>query len=298
MSTTEHAPPAEPAGPARPATPAGRPRADCTVDGAGRITWNVHRTVPGGALPRLLLRLRPKKGRPETVRHLLDLEPGGPDLLRAVLEPEPVLAEGRWDTYLVPASGDTGEAARQRLLPGLRDLRALLSGRPAGGSAPLAVRVPYATADGYLAVRAWLRPGHAEAAGIRVAGHTLTVRARLYGAGPAAGTAVLLRRRGGDGAELRTEPRAEGGPDGEDFSFTVDYRELLDAGGGGHGVWDLYVQPRPGRAVAGPVRMGRLLDDVADRKKIFVYPAATLGGVTVRPYYTLDNDLSLEVTGD
>ncbi|MFJ7999432.1 transferase [Streptomyces sp. NPDC096310] len=290
MSTTEHAPPAGP----RPAPPVERPRADCTVDASGRITWNVHLTVPDGAHPRLLLRLRPKKGQPETVRHLLDLEPAGPDRLRAVLDPEPVLAEGRWDTYVVPDSGDHQEA-RQRLLPGLRDLRALVAGRPAGPAAvPLAVRIPYATADRYLAVRTWLRPGHAEAGEVHVAGHTLTVRARLHGAGPAAGATVLLRRRGGDGAALRIGPRAEGGRDGGDFSFAVDYRELLNAGGSGQEVWDLYVE----RAGGGPpIRMGRLLDDVADRKKIFVYTAATLGGATVRPYYTLDNDLSVEVTG-
>ncbi|MFE3828604.1 transferase [Streptomyces sp. NPDC059092] len=291
MSTTDHIPPA---GPARPAPPVERPRADCTVDASGRITWNVHLTVPDGARPRLLLRLRPKKGQPETVRHLLDLEPAGPDRLRAVLDPEPVFAEGRWDIYVVPASGD-GPGARQRLLPGLRDLRALVAGRPAGpAAAPLAVRIPYATADRYLAVRTWLRTGHAEAGEVRVAGHTLTVRARLHGAGPAVGATVLLRRRGGDGAALRIEPTADGGRDGEDFTFTVDYRDLLNAGGSGHEVWDLYVERRGGGP---PVRMGRLLDDVADRKEIFVYTAATLGGVTVRPYYTLDNDLSVEVTG-
>ncbi|MFJ2559926.1 MULTISPECIES: transferase [unclassified Streptomyces] len=304
MTTTEHAPPAEPARPAglpRLTPPVERPRADCTVDATGRITWNVHLTVPAGARPRLLLRLRPKKGQPETVRHLLDLEPAGPDRLRAVLDPEPVLAEGRWDAYVVPASGDHQEV-RQRLLPGLRDLRALVDGRPAGRTAsPLAVRIPYATADRYLAVRSWLRRGHAEAAGVRVSGHTLTVRARLYGAGPAAGTTVLLRRRGEDDTALRIEPRAEDGrdgedtDDGEDFSFTVDYRDLLNAGGSGHEVWDLYVE-RPGGAPL--IRMGRLLDDVAERKKIFVYTAARLGGATVRPYYTLDNDLSVEVTGD
>jgi hypothetical protein len=35
---------------------------------------------------------------------------------------------------------------------------------------------------------------------------------------------------------------------------------------------------------------------VADRKEVFVYPAVRAGGAVLRPYYTLDNDLSVEVT--
>lgn len=45
------------------------------------------------------------------------------------------------------------------------------------------------------------------------------------------------------------------------------------------------------------MRVGRLLDDLADRRKIVVYPAADVGGTGLRPYYTVDNDLSVEVTG-
>lgn len=41
--------------------------------------------------------------------------------------------------------------------------------------------------------------------------------------------------------------------------------------------------------------MARLLDDVADKKQIFVYPATTVGAASVRPYYTVDNDLAVEV---
>lgn len=58
------------------------------------------------------------------------------------------------------------------------------------------------------------------------------------------------------------------------------------------GVWDVFVQAEENAPLA---RIGRLLDDVADRKEIFVYPSITLGATQVRPYYTVDNDLSLEV---
>ena len=37
------------------------------------------------------------------------------------------------------------------------------------------------------------------------------------------------------------------------------------------------------------------LDDVADRKEVFVYPPVTVADAVVRPYYTVDNDLSVEV---
>ena len=57
---------------------------------------------------------------------------------------------------------------------------------------------------------------------------------------------------------------------------------------------DVFVRPA---AQAPSTRVGRLLDDLADRKKIVVYPTADVGGTGLRPYYTVDNDLSVEVTG-
>ncbi|MER6442263.1 hypothetical protein ABT275_38925 [Streptomyces sp. NPDC001185] len=79
--------------------------------------------------------------------------------------------------------------------------------------------------------------------------------------------------------------------DGRGFSFTVGSSELVDVGRDS-GVWDVFVQAEENAPLA---RIGRLLDDVADRKEIFVYPSITLGATDVRPYYTVDNDLSLEV---
>ncbi|MGI5378852.1 transferase [Streptomyces sp. CA-251387] len=286
-------------------------RADCTIDTDGRIVFALR---PPAAVDfrssRLLLRLRPKKGQPEKVRHVLDLEPVDGDQLRAVLEPQPALAEGRWDVYLVPEPvepaepaaaaepaepGEAGEPAarRQRIRPGLRDLRALVDGQSRDWPAPVAVRVPYATKDGYLAVRAWLRTAHAEVEGIEITGGSMTVRARLHGATLADGAAVRLRLRGGKDVVRTLKP--QDASDGRSFSFSVDYGELAADHGTGTRVWDLSVQPRPA-AEAPPIRIGRLFDDVADRKEIFVYPAASVGDVVVRPYYTVDNDLSVEVT--
>jgi len=277
----------------------GEPRAHCTIDADGRITFDVYADPDTGSdadretdlssavRPQVLLRLRPKKGQPEKIRHLLDLEAVGEGRHRAVLEPRPVLAEGRWDAYLLRAP----EADRQRLRPGLRDLRVLVAGQHRERPSPVAVRIPYVTKDGHLAVRAWLRTAHAEAEGIRVTGRSMTVRARLHGASLAEGAVVRLRLRGGGGSVRTLEPRVEDGD--RAFSFTVDYGELPDAGVTGSHVWDVSVQPGEG---APPIRVGRLLDDVADRKGIFVYPRATVRSATLRPYYTVDNDLSLEVT--
>lgn len=251
------------------------PRAGCAIDTEGRIAFEV--TQAHGR--RLLLRLRPKKGQPEETLHVLDLDRADGGHAQAVLGTDPVLAEGRWDVYLLDGS------ERTRLRPGARDVRALVDGHLRERTGPLAVRVPYVTQDGYLAVRTWLRPAHAEVERIDITDGALTVAARLHGTSPTAGADVQVRlRRDKDVVHTLAAPA---GPDGRRFSFTLD-RHTLD-----QGVWDLYLRPAPG---ARPIRIGRLLDDVADRKHVFVYPGATVGGVLVRPYYTLDNDLSLEVT--
>lgn len=255
------------------------PRAGCAVDADGRITFEVPRAHGRG----LLLRLRPKKGQPEESLHVLDLlDPDAADegRARAVLEADPVLPEGRWDVYLLQGS------ERTRLRPGPRDLRALVDGHLRERRGPLAVRVPYVTVDGFLAVRTWLRPAHAEVDRIDVTDRTLTVAARLHGSPLTEDARVELRLRRDKAVTRTLEPLVDA--DGRGFSCTVDDTPALDTG-----IWDLFLRPAPG---AQPIRLARLLDDVADRKQVFVYPGATVGGAVVRPYYTVDNDLSLEVT--
>ncbi|WP_059012151.1 hypothetical protein [Streptomyces specialis] len=263
------------------------PRADCAIDATGRTT--IELTLPGaGDDPRLLLRLRPKKDEPETTTHTLALTPvpGSPGRLRAVLEPEPVLAEGRWDVYARTGPG----AERRRLRPGLRDLRVLAAGRhpDKAPEAPLAVRVPYATKDRWFALRAWLRTAHAEAAAIEVTDGAMTVTGRLLGTTLGEGAAALLRCRGKGGPVVETPVRTDGPGT---FSFTAAY-DFPPPPGPGPAFWDVFVRPA---AKAPRVRVARLLDDVADKKQVFLYPAATVGATTVRPYYTVDNDLAVEV---
>ncbi|QHY99828.1 hypothetical protein SSPS47_32550 [Streptomyces sp. S4.7] len=203
------------------------------------------------------------------------LEPAGGDRWRAVLEAAPALEEGRWDAYVLGAPGEE----RVPLLPGLR---ALVSGAGDGRGAPPAVRIPYATKDGRLAVRAWLRVTHAEAGRIDFSGGSMTVTARLFGALLGDGAVASLHRRGRDTAVREIALRHEGD---RDFAFTVDHRDPpAGAGRAGSGaapeVWDVYVRPA---ADAQRIRVARLLDDVADRKAVFVYPATALGRASARP---------------
>ncbi|MET9394914.1 transferase [Streptomyces sp. NPDC006624] len=259
------------------------PRTHCAVDAEGRITFRLPHGPAAGA--RLLLRLRPKKGEPERTVRLLDLEPDPADgRLTGALEPLPALAEGRWDLYLLPEP----EAERQRLRPGLRDLRLLVDGHLADRPSPVAVRIPYVTQDGFLALRAWLRPAHAETHAVVLTDRALTVIARLHGAELREDATVRLRLRGTDTAR---ELRPVIDDDHKGFTFTAGPGDLAGAGGGAGRVWDAFVRPAAGAA---PVRIGRLLDDVADRKHVHVLPALTADGSTLRPYYTVDNDLAIE----
>ncbi|MEU9339347.1 hypothetical protein AB0D49_40435 [Streptomyces sp. NPDC048290] len=266
---------------------AARSRAHLTVDADSALHLRISAPATAGAdvPPRLLLRLRPPKGKPEQTTRVLGLDPGdGPGDWRTTVAPDPALAEGRWDPYLLTGADDH----RERLLPGVRDLRALVQGRtPDTAPVPLAVRVPYVTTDGYLALRTWLRPAHAEVDRVQVDDTALTVHGRLFGAVLGTGAAAVLRLRGKDRRTVReTELRVEGT---HTFAFSVGYRELSAA----PGLWDVFVRPA---ADAPLVRAARLLDDVADRKRVFVYPATTLDARTARPYYTVDNDLAVEIS--
>ncbi|MFI6345400.1 transferase [Streptomyces sp. NPDC050560] len=268
-------------------TPATEPRAHCTAAADGTLTWLLD--PPAATAPALVLTRRRKQGREQAPgdERTLPLTPTPEGGRRAVLPPEPPLAEGRWDTWALLDDG-----TRHRLRPGLRDLRLLTEGAARDRPSPVAVRIPYPTKDGYLALRTWLRTAHAEAETLRVTPGTMTVRARLHGATTGPGAAVLLRERA-HGAVRELEPTRR---TDQEIEFTVGYAALFDEGkeAARGRVLDVFVRPRQG---ADRVRVGRLLDDLADRKAVSVYPAATVHGTAVRPYFTVDNDLALDVGG-
>lgn len=134
------------------------------------------------------------------------------------------------------------------------------------------------------------RTAHAEARTIDVTEEALTVEARLHGAELHEDATVRMRLRGSDTVrDLR--PRID--DDGRDFSFTAGPEGLMGGAAGPARVWDAFVRPTTD---APPIRIGRLLDDVADRKDVLVHPALTAGGSSSRPRCTVDNDLAIEVT--
>ncbi|MFK4069087.1 hypothetical protein [Streptomyces sp. NPDC029674] len=264
----------------------GAPRADCIADSAGGLTFDV--TDPGEPgtedAAHLLLRRRDADSAEDYVR--LPLSPSADGRLRAALPSSVELAEGRWNAYAQVAGGEP-----RRLMPGVNDLRSLVDRAPSGSRGHVAVRIPYATKQGNLSVRSWLRAPHAEAGEIDITDTAMTVHGRVYGTG-LTDTAYVEAVR-------RDEPdhvhRAEVSFEGPEFTFTLPYGPLA---GRGTGPWDLWLCPA---GESGPrVRLARILDDVPDKKAIFTYPVVKCvttdhGTLEAGPYYTLDNDLSVRV---
>ncbi|WP_006607755.1 hypothetical protein [Streptomyces auratus] len=271
-------------------------RADCIADSAGGLTFdlNVPQDTHTTWSAALVLRLRGGDGADDEVR--LPLGPNGAGRLRAVLPSTVALAEGRWNAY---ADLGDGEDPR-RLLPGINDLRSLVDRRPLAGIGRLGVRIPYATKFGNLALRSWLRGPHAEAGDILVTPDGMTVSGRLYGAAPTAGARAeaWLRRTAASAEAPAVTVTVPLTVEGAEFTFTLPYAEPAGHWEDGSEPWDLWLRLTEG---ARPVRIARLLDDVADKKQVFSYPAMPVrtaaGHLRVGPYYTLDNDLALRVAG-
>ncbi|WP_351233009.1 hypothetical protein [Streptomyces sp. NPDC002133] len=248
------------------------PRADCIADAAGGVTFDIAGVnAPDAAL---VLRRRGGTAAADTVR--LPLTPVGGDRSRAVLPSTVDLAEGHWDAYT-----DDDVAIE----PGIRDVRALVDRVPEAGR--VVVRVPLPTADGRLAVRCWMREPHAEAGDIGFEQGSCMIEGMLYGAefGPGA---VAEARLGGKVHQLPVT-----GEGGGSFRFTLPYATLVEAPVEKQQMWTLWLRPAEG---AKPVRISRILDDVWDRKSIFVYPVHEADDFRATPCYTNDNDLCVRLT--
>ncbi|WP_328679563.1 hypothetical protein OG905_32020 [Streptomyces sp. NBC_00322] len=251
------------------------PRADCLADAAGAVTFDL--AGIGASDAELVLRRRGCEGEQDETR--LPLTPSGDGTSRAVLPGTVELAEGHWDAY----AGD------RPVESGIRDVRALLDRTP--DTDRIAPRVPYPTAGGSLALRCWVRAPHAEAGDIGVVAEhcAMTVEGRLYGTEVGEGAAAEARLRGGD--LVHRVPAT--GKDGA-FGFTLPFAPLAEASGGKDQWWDLWLVPAAGAAA---VRVSRVLDDVWDRRNVFVYPKQrTETGQFAEPCYTVDNDLCVRLT--
>jgi glycosyltransferase involved in cell wall biosynthesis len=107
-------------------------------------------------------------------------------------------------------------------------------------------------------------PPHAELARARVEGDALVVTLAPEGGG----APLLIARRRGGGAEVP----APGG--------RLPYAALRE------GVWDLY---------AGGLRVGQHADGVVGKRDVVVFPARVIGGREVRPFFTVEDNLSVRV---
>ncbi|MFJ4576733.1 transferase [Streptomyces sp. NPDC088846] len=274
------------------------PRADCTVGADGGIVFDLD-LGPGldryrdGEAPELLLRLRGGGGDGDgtTVRLPTSLRGGR---LRAVLPSTVEPAEGRWDVQVrEPDAADDGAVAVEA---GIRDVRLLMDRTPDTGR--IAVRIPYPTADGRLAVRCWIRAPHAEAGPVTFDRDGMTVEGALYGTALGDGARVEARLAG---APDRTCSVPATGTEGA-FSFTLPLDRLATGPVTGKQLWTLWLVPGTagGKGTGGKsadgVRISRILDDVWDRRNSFVYPGRGAGeGARATPCYSGDNDLCVRI---
>ncbi len=198
------------------------------------------------------------------------------------------LAEGDWELQLADAQG-----RRRPLLAGNRDTRTLLDlgEDPAGG---VTVRLPYRRPDGQLAVRVWRRPVHPEVGDVQVDGGHLRFAGRLLGAGFGTDAPEVEFRCRGDRARVERVTAHRCGPDG--FRVTVAAGLLAAHRVTDHDLWDAWLC----HADEGvPVRLGRLLDDVHDKRAAYTFGSAVVesahGPARVQPYYTMQNEFSVRV---
>ncbi len=122
---------------------------------------------------------------------------------------------------------------------------------------------------------------------------------RVHGRDPAGAEQwkLLLVLRDRESEQLRYDATRDGG--GFDVALPVDDLAL---DGLARATWDLHLVCGTGEDEE-RLRVGRHLDDIQDKKRIYVFPAQSVtsdeDGTVVRPFYTVHDNLSVEcVPGD
>ncbi|MGW0706038.1 glycosyltransferase family 4 protein [Streptomyces sp. NPDC002643] len=281
-------PEAAPAAGAGESVPAPTAHARATADGGVTVLLDPAE-LPAGPLDFIARMRRDPAKREVRVRVLPSGDaPGG--MAHATLHrADHTLAEGRWDCYVAPR----GTNKRVRLTARLVEQAALVGRAPDADRRGVAAWIPYPTNDGFLALRTWLRPAHAEAHTIETGAGTVTVTARLYGdvrLGEAAVVRVVSREDTAYDFSVAAWGVGERG-----FRFTVPYKEVMDRRSGEHDLWDLRLVPAPG---AEDLPVGRIGGDVVERKRTDHVPAQVFehferGRTRVKPYFTVGNELAL-----
>ncbi|SDQ58858.1 hypothetical protein [Thermostaphylospora chromogena] len=197
------------------------------------------------------------------------------------------LEPGRWDAYLV----QDGRRTRLKSVdPGfsLDHLDAYALARRS-----LAYRA-YRTLNGYLALRitqarplaevraVWLREGRFEVTG-------LLAYTGLDDDDTRHGARLALQRR-----EPRAELSATATVHGVRFHAALSLCDVIDAAQESEGVWEPTLEVD---GVDDPLPLGARLDDVDGKRRRVHYPEASIDGVQVRPAFSADDELRLEVGG-
>lgn len=274
----------------------GRPVGGCVAEGSGAVTVTVDWPGFEDAEAKLVCRARTDR----KIKVRTPLKPSRDGRWEASLPTgSEKLTEGRWDLF-VESGGKL-----HRLRAGVRDLRRLVHSEEHATRLPVRRHVPYATLDGFLAVRSWVRDRHAEATTIQVLDTGVHLEGRLiaepFGAGP---PVLTVRRRQEPVAELQVEGASSGG---EDFRFVLPVDDMVAARVHPHEDWDLWVGPAG--SPDGGARLARVLTDMADLKGLQVYPNfvwrddtppelahdSPVGDVKVRPYVAQTNEISVNV---
>ncbi|GGO54625.1 glycosyltransferase [Streptomyces lasiicapitis] len=294
-STPHTAPPRPDTSPAPAGDPATRitTHARATPQGGMTVAFDAA-TLPPGALD-LVLRLRRDPAKTEIRLPVPTPAPGTELDIQVTLDGAThCMPEGRWDCYLAPR----GTNQRTRLTARLVEQAPLHGLPPFTGPEGVRSWIPYTTADGFLAIRTWLRPAHAEVQHVHIGGQSACVTATLHGSltpdmpGP---QAVITATSRTDAAHDIAIPLDD--TDGRTFQFALPYPQFLGHRSTEHDLWDLRLLPRP---TARPVPLGRIGGDLADRKKTDVVPAVTLehparGTTRAKPFFTINNDLAVSL---
>ncbi|MBD9723113.1 glycosyltransferase family 4 protein [Streptomyces caniscabiei] len=271
-----------------------RPKAGCRVGGRGEVRVSVAASGVSGTDLTLVLR-----GRHAGDEVRLPLRQDTPGDARspwtATLDRDGTsLAEGRWDLHV--ERGEDG--ARRRLRAGPVEQRGLLTAEPPDRS-PVAWWIPYPTKDGYLALRTFHRTAHAEVTALPVGDGSIAVEGVLHGDVLGEGATLVGVARGEDVPDFEAPAtravgrRASGRP-----AFHARLTSLPDPVGPDKVIWDLFLRPATD---AEPIRLGRLFDDIVDRKDTDKYPAVTMatpGGASpqARFFFTVTNDLAVALS--
>ncbi|MGW8064747.1 glycosyltransferase family 4 protein [Streptomyces ziwulingensis] len=190
------------------------------------------------------------------------------------------LPHGTWEPALATREGDREVAlGTDGYGCDTRDLLAVELPRPQGPA--LALLLPYLhEEDGGLRLRSALRDVHAEVGPVGVDERTITVRAELWGARPAAGAVMeAVHRR--DKARVLSFPLRDEG-DGRvvaDLDCAALVRAHTDADDK-EVIWDFSLRPAPG---APRVRLAKLATDVLAPINVFTFPRPVVDETVAAP---------------